>query len=108
LEEFSYVLMNFCSTSAKTDCRNEYTISKMWENSHFEFYNSIHVAKKFTGYFSMYGKSRNHMKDTVFFILIIFHLSSLKQIAKMKTSHINCGESSLKILFNVWKIKKTT
>jgi len=55
------------SSSLKTDCRNENTTYKLWENSLIDFYNSIHVARKITIYFSMYGILKNIMKETVFF-----------------------------------------
>jgi len=42
----SYILMNFHLTLAKTDCRKEYSISRLWETSLFHFHNTIHVNHK--------------------------------------------------------------
>jgi len=36
-------MMNFHSSSPKTDCRNENSTTKLLENDLFDFHNSIHI-----------------------------------------------------------------
>jgi len=62
-----FAFMNFHLTTAKTDCRNEYTTSKLWEDSLFDFHNIIHVAtNNFQVTFESVEHERNTMKTTVF------------------------------------------
>jgi len=42
---FYFILMNFHSSTLKIDCRNENTRFTLWENSLFDLYNIIHVAR---------------------------------------------------------------
>ncbi len=61
------ILMNFHSSTPKIDCKNESTISKLWENSSFDFYNTFHVAKNLQDDFQYMENEGNTMKDTVLF-----------------------------------------
>jgi len=45
LKEAFYIIEYLSLSSPKVDCRNETTTSKQCENSCFDFYNSIHVAR---------------------------------------------------------------
>ncbi len=65
---FYFILMNFHSSTPKTDCKNERTRSKLWENSCFDFYNTIHLARNnFQDDFQCMENQGNSMKDTVFY-----------------------------------------
>jgi len=58
--------MIFHSRTPKTDCRKEITSSILWENSLFDLIASM-LPENIHKYFSMYGKSRKHYEDTVYF-----------------------------------------
>jgi len=70
---FYFILRNFHSRTLKTDCKNKNTRSKLWENSCFDIYNTIHVAK-------------NNPQDTIKCISTQNHP---KQISEIKTPYLN-------------------
>jgi len=95
-QQLSFILMSFHSRSPTTDCRNGDSTFKLRENSFFDFYNSIHVVRNNCQISCQSVENQgSNMKNTVFFILMIFHLSSPKTDAEMKTSHPKLWECSL-------------
>jgi len=66
--QFSFIMMNFHLISAKTDSRNGYTTSKLWENSLFHIHNTIHVATNNSQItFQPVKNEWNTMKNIVFY-----------------------------------------
>jgi len=80
---FYFILMNFHSSTPKTDCKNKKNRSKLWENSCFDIYNTIHVA-------------RNSASDTIQCISTQNHP---KQITEIKTPYLNCRKTVFLILW---------
>ena len=65
---FAFILMNFHSSTPKTDWKNKNTRSRLGQNSCFDFYNTIHVARNnLQDDFQCMESQGNTMKSTVFF-----------------------------------------
>jgi len=99
--------MNFHSSTPKTDCKNENTRSKLWENSCFDFYNTFHVARNnLQDTFQCMEKQGNNMKDTVFFYLMNFHSSTPKLDCKNKNTRSKLWENSCFDIYNTIHVAK--
>jgi len=78
-ELLSFILMNFHSSSPKTDCKNENTTFKLWEKSLFDFYISIHAI----------NMSQDNFQTWWFYKLVMLHQSQ-KKVSSIREIWLHC------------------
>jgi len=112
--------MNFHWSSPKTDCRNRDFTFQLWENSLYDFKNSIHVARNnYQLTFQFMENQGNTLKSTVFIYFdelllkltinklqkLQLHIQIMRQQSVVFTIASMLPEIIINSLFNLWKIK---